>query len=261
MPEITPSKYLVMAGWDDVPHLDERTKRELLESTPDYLRAARSKGIPTLGSGAVFPIPEESIKCDPFLIPAHWKRICGLDFGWDHPTAASWLAHDPDTDTIYVYDCYGKSKTVIPLHAAAIKQRGAWIPVSWPQDGYQVKDAMQGEQIAVQYRNEGVAMLPMHAQFEESGVNGERPQSLVSVEAGIQEMMTRFQTGRLKVFSTLTEWFGEYRLYRRENGVIVKLIDDRLCSTRYGIMMIRFAITEPVEETGRAARPRNWRVM
>ena len=34
MPEITASKYLVEISWDDVPHLDEKTKRELLESTP-----------------------------------------------------------------------------------------------------------------------------------------------------------------------------------------------------------------------------------
>ena len=37
-----------MAGWDDVPHLEERTKTELLESTPPHLRDARSKGIPSL---------------------------------------------------------------------------------------------------------------------------------------------------------------------------------------------------------------------
>jgi hypothetical protein len=261
MPEITPSKYLVMAGWDDVPHLDEKTKRELLESTPEYLRDARSKGIPTLGSGAVFPIKEENIKCDPFPIPAHWPRICGLDFGWDHPTAASWLAWDRDADIVYVYDCYAASKTVIPIHASAIKGRGDWIPVAWPHDGYQVKDAMQGEQLAQQYRNEKVNMIATHAKFEETGVEDERKQSLVSVEAGIQEMLNRFQTGRLKVFSTLTEWFGEYRLYRRDKGVIVKLIDDRICSTRYGLMMLRFAITEPVDDAGAGRRPRNWRVM
>ena len=29
MGEVTESKYLVQAGWDDVPHLDEREKRQL----------------------------------------------------------------------------------------------------------------------------------------------------------------------------------------------------------------------------------------
>ncbi len=30
---------------------------------------ARMNGIPTLGSGAIYPVPEEDIICDPFQIP------------------------------------------------------------------------------------------------------------------------------------------------------------------------------------------------
>lgn len=263
MPEITPSKYLVIAGWEHAPHLDQKTREELLAATPEYLRPARSQGIPTLGSGAVFPIPEAAIKCDPFDIPAHWPRICGLDFGWEHPTAAVWLAWDRDADIVYVYDCYAQSKTLIPVHAAAINARGRWIPVAWPHDGYQVKDAMQGEQLAQQYRAQGVNMLPEHAQFEPAG-DHDRPQSVVSVEAGIQEMSTRFQTGRLRVFSHLAEWFAEYRLYRRDKGLLVKLLDDRLCATRYALMMLRYAETAPIEAapaSRAAARPYNWKLM
>lgn len=262
MPRVGESRYLVMASWDDVPHLNAKAKKELLDSTPEYLREARSKGVPSLGSGAVFPYPEANIKCAPFPIPDHWPRLAAIDFGWDHPTAVSWLAWDRDTDTIYVYDCYGQSKTVIPVHAATIKAKGDWIPVAWPHDGYQVKDAMQGAQLAQQYRDQKVNMLPMHAQFEEADSEEEEKKSKVSVEAGIQEMLTRMQTGRFKVFSNLTEWFVEYRIYRREKGLIVKLMDDRLCSTRYGVMMIRFAITQPKQDDDwRRERSRefNWR--
>ena len=51
MGEVSPSRYVVQAGWDSVPHLDEKTKQELIDSTPEYLRDARSKGEPTMGSG------------------------------------------------------------------------------------------------------------------------------------------------------------------------------------------------------------------
>ena len=61
MPAVSPTKYLVMAGWDDTPHMDEKTKRELLEATPVHLRMARSKGIPIPGSGLIFPIDESTI--------------------------------------------------------------------------------------------------------------------------------------------------------------------------------------------------------
>ena len=79
MPEISPSRYMVNAGWDDVPHLNEATKQELLESTMPYLRDARSKGVPSLGAGAVWPIPLSEVLVDPFEIPVHWPRSYGLE--------------------------------------------------------------------------------------------------------------------------------------------------------------------------------------
>ena len=74
MPEITDSKYLVTAGWDDAPHLDPKAKEELLSSIPPYLRDARSKGIPSLGSGAIYPISEDEISVPYFDIPVYWPR-------------------------------------------------------------------------------------------------------------------------------------------------------------------------------------------
>lgn len=260
MPAVSETKYLVMAGWDNVPHLSEKTKRELYEATPVHLRDARSKGMPTLGSGAVFPIPEEQVKCESFSIPKHWPRLCGMDFGWDHPNANIWLAWDRDTDIVYVYDAIRMRQTLIPVIASAIKGRGKWIPVAWPHDGHQVKDANSGEQVALQYRNEGVNMLLEHAQFEAAFVN-DKPVSLVSVEAGIQDMLTRMSTGRLKVFSHLNEWFEEYRLYHRKNGVIVKLVDDLLSATRYALMMLRKAELEPnTDKKELRTRNYNWKV-
>jgi hypothetical protein len=84
------SKYVVMAGWDDVPHLDEQTKKDLYASIPPYQRDARSKGIPQLGSGAIYPVPESEIVCKPFEIPGYWPRCYALDVGWNR-TAAIWV--------------------------------------------------------------------------------------------------------------------------------------------------------------------------
>lgn len=58
-----------------------------------------------------------------------------------------------------------------------------------------------------------------------------------SVEAGITEVWNRLSTGRLKVFRTLTNFFNEYRLYRRDkNGKIVKMGDHLMDAIRYDIM-------------------------
>lgn len=242
MPEVSASKYLVMAGWDDVPHLSEKTKRELLDSTPSHLREARSKGIPVLGSGRIYPLDEEAIKCAPFAIPDHWPRIAGMDIGFDHPTAAGWLAWDRDTDTVYLYDVYRLREQTPAVHSVAINARGKWIPVAWPHDGLQHDKGGSCEAIADQYRKLGVNMLKdkathAPAQGEEEGTGGN------GVEAGIMELLDRMQTGRFKVFNHLEDFFQEYRLYHRKDGKIVKVFDDILSAVRYASMMLRHAKT------------------
>jgi hypothetical protein len=59
-------------------------------------------------------------------------------------------------------------------------------------------------------------MLSEKATFEDGGYG---------VESGILEMLERMQPGGWKVLSTCGAWIGEFRLYRRENGMIVKLQD------------------------------------
>jgi len=61
----------------------------------------------------------------------------------------------------------------------------------------------------------------------------------------------------LKVFAHLQDWFEEFRLYHRKDGLVVKMTDDLMSATRYGMMMRRFAKTQEEAETrlrpGRAA--------
>lgn len=234
MPQVSDSKYLVTAGWNDVPHLDERTKAELLASTPIHLRKARAEGIPALGSGAVFPVEEASIRIDPFKVPSFWPQIGALDFGWDHPTGAVKLAWDRDSDTIYVIADYRQREQTPLMAAAALKPWGTWLPWAWPHDGLQ-HDKGSGEVLAGQYKTHGLRMMQERATFVD-GTNG--------LEAGLMEMLDRMQTGRWKVFATCGCWLEEYRMYHRKDGLVVKLLDDVISASRYGMMMIRYATTQ-----------------
>ena len=62
-----------------------------------------------------------------------------------------------------------------------------------------------------------------------------------SVEPGIMEMFQRMQSGRLKIFNHLGDWFAELRMYHRKDGKIVKERDDIMSATRYAIMSLRYA--------------------
>lgn len=229
----------------DVDHYSQAEIEGIVASYPAHEREARAKGIPTMGSGRVFPIEESRITCAERIIPAHWPQIVGLDFGWDHPTAAARLAWDRDNDVVYVTACYRRGQEVPAIHAAAVRAWGKWIPAAWPHDGLQ-HDKGSGEQLAQQYRDQGLNMMPEQASHPEGG-NG--------VEAGLMDMLERMQTDRFKVFAGLNDWFEEFRLYHRKNGKIVKERDDVISATRYAIMMLRFAICQPQKSSGR--RPHN----
>lgn len=215
---------------EDAEHYTEAERAKIIASYPDHEREARTKGIPTMGSGLIFPILEDEITVQPFLVPEIWPRIGALDFGWDHPTAAVELAWDRDSDIIYLTKCYRKRQATPIIHAAALKPWGANLPWAWPHDGN--NDTAAGENLKSQYEAQGLLMLPERATFED-GSN--------SVEAGLMEMLDRMQTGRFKVFSTCGEWFEERRIYHRKDGKVVKERDDVISASRYAVMMKRFA--------------------
>lgn len=228
---------------DDVEHYSVEQKRMIIDAYPPHEREARANGTPMLGSGRIYTVVEAVFREPPLeFIPTHWKQIIGIDFGWDHPTAAVRLLYDEDSDCIHIRNCYRQGEQLPLVHAAAIKPWGKWIPVAWPHDGYQ-HDKGSGKNLADQYMSEGLNMLGEHATWQD-GSNG--------VEAGLMEILKRLQTGRLKVDANLADWFEEYRMYHRKDGKVVAKHDDLMAATRYAVMMLRFAQPESY-----APRPRD----
>ena len=247
---IKPGQSLDNATWDDATekvrsvlngspgHLNEEVMEQILSSYSPHERDMRRNGRPSIGSGLVFPVSEDRIACEPFSIKGHWPRICGIDFGYDHPTAVVWIAWDRDEDIMYIYDCYSASKAPPLVHANAIRTRPYFIPVAWPHDGNRL-DSMGNPGLAEQYRNMGVNMLPFH--FENPPALGEKKGGN-SIEVGIMDVLQRMEDGKFKVFNTLGLWFAEFRMYHRKDGKIVPLRDDLMSATRYAAMSQRFAV-------------------
>ena len=205
---------VVFCDWDEVPHLSDEEKADLIKSIPPYQRDARTKGIPALGSGAIYQVPETDIRVKDFEIPAHWPRGYALDTGWEW-TAAVWGALDRETGVLYLYSVHKRGQAEPAVHAEAIKARGLWIPGVGDASAINLKD---GQQFLEMYRNLGLDLELADK----------------AVEAGIQEVWEMLSSGRLKVFDSCGQWFEEFRLYRRDaNGKIVKQHDHLMDSTRY----------------------------
>jgi len=212
----SPDRALVMAGWDDVPHLPDAEKGRMMRESEPHLRLARSKGIPSIGSGAIYPIAEEEIVCDPFELPEHWPRAYGMDVGWNR-TAAVWGAFDAETDTWYLYSEHYRGQAEPSIHADSIKGRGEWIngTIDPAARGRAQKD---GEQLLETYTDLKLNLTPADN----------------AREAGIHRVYQRLSTGKMKVFKTLSNWLAEYRIYRRDDkGQVVKSNDHAMDATRY----------------------------
>lgn len=230
------SRYVVQAGWRHVPHISEQDIEDMSKSISPHQLDARMNGNPSLGAGAIYPVPEEDFLCDPFQIPAWYPRLYGLDVGWKK-TAAIWLAHDRDTDIVYAYSEHYRGQAEPPVHAKAIRLRGDWIPGVIDYAGTNQSD---GKRVMKLYEDEG---LHLHKANK-------------AVEAGLLEVLDRLSTGRLKIFNTLQHTLGEIRLYRRdEKGRIVKENDHLMDALRYAVMKITLAATRPVQQAQNSYAP------
>jgi phage terminase large subunit-like protein len=213
---VTDNRALVMAGWNDVPHLTAEQKAKMLAETPPHLIDARTKGIPSIGSGAVYPLAESEFLVDDMQIPAGWPRAYALDVGWNR-TAALWGAFDPNSKITYLYAEYYRGQAEPAIHASAIRKRGDWIPGV-------VDPAARGRG-----QKDGEALLDL---YKENGLNLKTANN--DVEAGILEVWQGLSTGSIKVFKSLQNWRSEYRMYHRdEKGRIVKERDHLMDCTRY----------------------------
>ena len=223
------SKFVVTATWDDVPHLSTDEKNELRASLPRHERDARTRGIPQLGAGAIYPVSEEDIVVDDFPIPEHWPRGYGLDVGWK-VTAAVWGALNRDTGQSFLYAVHHQAETEPLLHAAAIKRHGTWIPGRIDPSALG-RGQTDGRKLIEIYSDFGLELSPAPN----------------AVEAGIHKVWTLLSTGQLKVLASLTPWFDEFRLYRRNaQGKVVKEHDHLMDATRYFILSgVDWLKTEP----------------
>ena len=224
---------MVLMDIEDAKHFTPEERKRIIESYPPHEREARTKGLPMLGQGRIYPVAESVIVEPSIEVPLTWPQLVSMDFGWhDHPTAAIRLAHDVNSDVVHITACYRQSEQPLPVYASAIRALGK-LPVAWPHDGLQF-DKSSGVQIANLYKRHGLKMISEHAQFPDDRKNG--------VEAAIQETLTRMQSRRLRVDQNLHDWLEEFRMYHRKDGKPVPERDDLMKATHYGLMMLRHAV-------------------
>lgn len=201
---------------EDAEHYTPEQRQKIIDSYPPHERDARTRGIPVMGSGLIYPINWQDIVERPFAIPDYWPRAYALDVGWNR-TACLWGAWDPADGACHLYAEYYKGQELPIVHAAAIKARGTWVK-GVIDPAAQGRSQRDGQQLIADYRNHGLNLKPADN----------------AVEAGIYDVWGLLSTGRLRAFSTLQNLHDEFVMYHRdENGKIVKKDDHLMDCLRY----------------------------
>lgn len=215
-----PQKYTVVVPWEEngvnyAPHLTDEWKQSAIAEakiTDPHSIKARMTGLASLGTGRVYPIDEDFVLVAPFRIPDHWPRAYGMDFGW-HATAVIWIAKDPVTGIMYVYDEYKRGEVIPAMHAMAIKSRGEWIPgLCDPSKGGRNSD---GSLWIEEYYKLGLKLNP--------GQNAIAP--------GVGAILGALESGKLKFMYTCEKLINEVRMFRyseKDPDVIARDQEDHL---------------------------------
>lgn len=200
-------KYYIQATWDDNPHLAQETKERLRQALKPHELEAREKGIPCIGTGMVYQVPEADFLINPIEIPNHWARVFGMDVGFFAPTAVVFIAHDKDNDILYVYAEYSDNELTAAQHTAKLLKMGCnWIKgVCDPA----VNQGSQrdGVRLIDDYNNAG---LKLHT-------------AKYAKELAVDKVLERIRSGQFKVFNTCRKFMEEWRKYhRKDDGKINK---------------------------------------
>jgi phage terminase large subunit len=223
--KVQDKKFYIQASWEDNPHLKSDEKATILNSLRPHEKEAREKGIPSIGRGLVYPVPESTIICKPCPIHAHWPKVYGIDFGWNpSPTAVLFAAHDRDNDIVYIYNEYSDTEKTPSQHVYQLRNLGFDLKklIGVYDPAGKISAQKDGENLITLYRRAGAIYLSKADN---------------SKEKGLMTVLERMQKGGLKIFNTCHKTLKELRMYARdETGIAKKENDHFMDCMRYIIM-------------------------
>ena len=158
--------------------------------------------------GLVYPNFTEWF-CEPFTIPAHWKRITGTDFGRRDPTAHVVAALDPIRKIIYVYNEIEEPLDDKPLEYMVKKIKEAHdFPdylLAYPHQADprgRNRDQVSGQSWFNGYRERGIIFQ------EAKDCEGN------SIAPTIAKLASYAENGRLKFFKTCKKIYSAFSKYK-----------------------------------------------
>lgn len=209
--QVNDGNVFIQASWEDNIYLTEDAKKDLENNYSKYELAARRDGIPYRGLGLVYPFDPSAYVVAPFEIPPHWLKLYGLDLGFTAPTAATLIAIDRDSDTMYLYAEYSQTQLTSVQHAANLINLGLLRVQGYcdPSINHTERD---GKCAMNDYRDQNFNL-------ETVGY---------AKNFAVAEISERIRTGRFKIFSNCFATLQEWKTYSRDLKGKIKKGNDHL---------------------------------
>ena len=175
----------------------------------------------------IYPMPDSAIVVQDFPIPDHWPRAYGLDVRW-LTVAAIWGARSAIGCIVSVQRILRGRRVGRPCGWHPFARRVDSRPDRRQANG---RNQVDGSRLIQMYRGLGLALQTI-----------DNP-----LESGVLNLWERMNSGRLKVFASLTRYLDQRRLYRRDDkDQIVKEHDNLQDATRCLVSGIARLHSKPV---------------
>jgi hypothetical protein len=196
------------------PKVDMKKRLEGRMSPDDWDAAVLAFTPKELGAVAVHEAVQDTIVVQHFDPPKTWPRVCAVHID-KTKFGALWCAIDLEAKVNYVYAEYLAPLGNLAIHAEAVRQRGAWIPV--------VFDMVANDRT----KESGIKLVDRLIDM-----NLELFTAELDRDAAVVEAATQMASDRFKVSELCPKWVAQYRAYRRDgDGELVSGNDQLMVAT------------------------------
>ena len=155
------------------------------------------------------------------MIEPTWKRIAGIHVQKGGDIAAVWLALEPNTDLIKVYDaCLFKSEVPVVI-AEGLNARGRWIPIAWEKGAKEISDQLLDRGCNMTYES--------------------NDDSDWTAETVTRDIWERMRTQRFQADKRLKNWADEFKTFSRDEQKIPRDSFPLMSATRHAVALISYA--------------------
>ncbi|MCK9597578.1 MAG: hypothetical protein M0R06_00980 [Sphaerochaeta sp.] len=212
------------------PLYSEKEFESMKGRMPEWKFNMMYRGVWSRPEGLIYDLSPDDV-IEPFEIPKEWPVRVGLDWGVNNPTAAVWVAENPNTGIYYVYNNYAQSGLM-------------------PDESALVIAGLTGNANVYRYQGDGngIAAPVWIDAFRRAGM----PVTPIrqSVVSGIAQLDSLFRLHKIKIFRSCRPLLAEIGSYSWKTRKVVgqdrAILDEPMDVNDHSVSSLRYCMAGAV---------------